>query len=94
MRGIESQAMILCASREEPREVELLCPPNNSKPGDRVFVEGYENSEPDDQLNPKKKIWESLQADLRTSNNCIAEWQGNALLTSAGTVRSSSMKGA
>ncbi|XP_035207785.1 tyrosine--tRNA ligase, cytoplasmic-like [Stegodyphus dumicola] len=94
MRGIESQAMILCASREEPREVELLCPPNNSKPGDRVFVEGYENSQPDDQLNPKKKIWETLQADLRTSNNCIAEWQGNALLTSAGTVRSSSMKGA
>lgn len=47
--------------REEPREVEPLSPPENSKPGDRVNVEGYENSQPDEQLNPKKKIWESLQ---------------------------------
>lgn len=94
MRGVESQAMILCASREEPREVELLIPPENSKPGDCVYVEGYENSEPDEQLNPKKKVWETLQPDLRTSSNCVAEWQGNPLLTSSGTITCSSMKGA
>ncbi|GIY03021.1 tyrosine--tRNA ligase, cytoplasmic [Caerostris extrusa] len=77
MRGVESQAMILCASREEPKEVEPLNPPKDSKPGDKVFVEGYENSEPDEQLNPKKKVWETLQPELKTSSNCVAEWQGN-----------------
>lgn len=94
MRGVESQAMILCASRDDPREVEPLCPPESCKPGDRVSIEGYENSQPDDQLNPKKKIWETLQPDFKTSSNCIAEWQGNPLITSLGTVKCHSMKGA
>jgi len=94
MRGIESQAMILCASREEPREVEPLCPPEGSKPGDTVNVEGYENSQPDDQLNPKKKIWETLQPDFKTSSNCEAQWQGNTLITASGSVTCHSMKGA
>ncbi|XP_042901680.1 tyrosine--tRNA ligase, cytoplasmic isoform X2 [Parasteatoda tepidariorum] len=94
MRGIESQAMILCASREEPREVETLIPPEGSKPGDRVFVDGYENSQPDEQLNPKKKVWETLQPDFRTSSDCTAEWQGNPMITSCGTIKCSLMKGA
>ena len=94
MRGIESQAMILCASRDEPREVEPLCPPEDSKPGDRISIEGYENSQPDDQLNPKKKVWETLQSDFKTSCNCEAQWQGNALITASGTVKCHSMKGA
>lgn len=94
MRGVESQAMILCASREEPREVEPLCPPENSKPGDRVSVEGYENSQPDDQLNPKKKVWETLQPDFKTSKTCVAQWQGNPLFTASGPITCLSMKGA
>ncbi|XP_054723406.1 tyrosine--tRNA ligase, cytoplasmic-like [Uloborus diversus] len=94
MRGVESQAMILCASREEPQKVEPLSPPEGSKPGDRVFVEGYEDSQPDEQLNPKKKVWETLQADLRTSDKCVAQWQGNNLVVSSGqTVTCQSLKG-
>lgn len=94
MRGVESQAMILCASREEPREVEPLSPPENSKPGDIVSVEGYENSQPDEHLNPKKKVWETLQPDFKTSSNCVAQWQGNPLFTTSGTITCCSMKGA
>ncbi|KAG8185280.1 hypothetical protein JTE90_023893 [Oedothorax gibbosus] len=94
MRGVESQAMILCASRDEPREVEPLNPPENSKPGDRVFVEGYETATPDEQLNPKKKVWETLQPDLKTSTNCVAEWQGSPLIAPSGTITCSSMKNA
>ncbi|GFT66019.1 tyrosine--tRNA ligase, cytoplasmic, partial [Nephila pilipes] len=94
MRGVESQAMILCASRDEPKEVEPLNPPNGSNPGDKVFVEGYENSTPDEQLNPKKKVWETLQPDLKTSSNCVAEWQGNPLIAPSGIVKCNSMKGA
>uniref|UniRef100_A0A9J7Y3L6 Tyrosine--tRNA ligase n=1 Tax=Cyprinus carpio carpio TaxID=630221 RepID=A0A9J7Y3L6_CYPCA len=62
MRGIESQAMLLCASIEgEPRKVEPLDPPEGSAPGDRVYVEGYESGKPDDELKPKKKVFEKLQ---------------------------------
>ncbi|CAB1350465.1 unnamed protein product [Coregonus sp. 'balchen'] len=65
MRGVESQAMLLCASIEgEPRRVEPLDPPEGSSPGERVFVEGYETGKPDDKLNPKKKTWEKLQVCL------------------------------
>lgn len=43
MRGITSEAMVMCAST--PDKVELLDPPIGSVPGDRVVVEGYEGSD-------------------------------------------------
>uniref|UniRef100_A0A1W7R9C1 Tyrosine--tRNA ligase n=1 Tax=Hadrurus spadix TaxID=141984 RepID=A0A1W7R9C1_9SCOR len=96
MRGVESQGMILCASTDEPRKVEPLQPPDGSLPGDVVFVENYKNttSQPDAVLNPKKKIWEKLQADLRTSTKLIAEWQGTPLMTKLGLITCKTMKGA
>lgn len=44
--------------------MEPLEPAEGSKPGDKVFVESYEQGEPDKILNPKKKIWEQLQVHL------------------------------
>ncbi|GJQ70465.1 Aats-tyr [Trypoxylus dichotomus] len=81
MRGIESQGMVLCASLDDPKQIEPLIPPESAKPGDRVIIENYETGTPDDILNPKKKVWEKLQMDLKTNNNLIAQWQGNNLLT-------------
>lgn len=92
MRGVESHGMVLCASTGEA--VEPLDPPSSSLPGQRVLVEGYESGDPDAQLNPKKKVWEKLQADLRTSSECGAQWQGNALITKDGVVTCKSLKGA
>ncbi|CAK1581013.1 unnamed protein product [Parnassius mnemosyne] len=80
MRGIESKGMVLCASIDEPKQVEPLLPPIGSKPGERIVVETYEIGEPDDVLNPKKKVWEKLQADLKTSTELVAVWQGNKLI--------------
>jgi len=91
MRGVESRGMLLCASAETG--VEPLDPPVAAKPGDRVLVEGYETGEPDEQLNPKKKVWEKLQADLKTSASRVAEWQGNPLMTSEGAVTCRSLCG-
>ena len=53
MRGIFSQAMVMCAS--SPELVEILDPPPGSVPGDKVICEGYPGT-PDEQLNPKKKV--------------------------------------
>ncbi|KAJ7991911.1 hypothetical protein DPEC_G00288780 [Dallia pectoralis] len=94
MRGVESQAMLLCASIEgDPRRVEPLDPPEGSAPGDRVFVEGYENGKPDDKLNPKKKVWEKLQLDLKVSADCVAQWQDKHLMTKLGNITTKTLKG-
>ncbi|XP_028414183.1 tyrosine--tRNA ligase, cytoplasmic-like [Dendronephthya gigantea] len=95
MKGIKSQAMLLCASltgSDGKREVVPLDPPNGSKPGDRVTVEGYEHErhgEPDEELNPKKKVFESIQVDLLTSADGVAEYKGSPMATSLGQITSS-----
>ncbi|XP_014676639.1 PREDICTED: tyrosine--tRNA ligase, cytoplasmic-like [Priapulus caudatus] len=94
MKGVESHGMVLCASIAEPRQVEPLDVPAGSAPGDRVFVENYEEGQRSEQLNPKKKIWEKLQVDMKISQDCAAEWQGNAFVTKLGAVTCKSLKGA
>uniref|UniRef100_A0A673KQ62 Tyrosine--tRNA ligase n=1 Tax=Sinocyclocheilus rhinocerous TaxID=307959 RepID=A0A673KQ62_9TELE len=94
MRGIESQAMLLCASiEEEPRKVEPLDPPEGSAPGDRVYVEGYESGKPDDELKPKKKVFEKLQVDLKISDECFAQWKEQNLMTKLGQITCKTLKG-
>jgi len=73
MRGIMSEAMVMCAST--PEKVELLAPPAGSKPGDPVQVEGYTRN-PDAQLNPKKKIFEACAPDLRVNATKEATYKG------------------
>lgn len=76
MRGIKSAAMVLAASPrvKEGEEdthagpVELVSPPEGSKAGDRVFFEGFEG-EPEGQLNPKKKIFETLGVGFTTTDD-------------------------
>ncbi|KAM4595318.1 aminoacyl tRNA synthase complex-interacting multifunctional protein 1a isoform 1-T1 [Fundulus diaphanus] len=75
MRGVVSQAMVMCAS--SPDKVEILDPPSGSVPGDRVGVQGFPG-EPDKELNPKKKVWEQVQPDLRTDDCCVATYKGAA----------------
>ncbi|XP_030593584.1 aminoacyl tRNA synthase complex-interacting multifunctional protein 1a isoform X2 [Archocentrus centrarchus] len=75
MRGVMSQAMVMCAS--SPDKVEILDPPSGAVPGDRVTFQGFPG-EPDKELNPKKKVWEQVQPDLRTDNQCVATYKGAA----------------
>jgi len=94
MRGVESNGMVLCGSREDPREVEPIAPPAGAKPGDKVFVEGYETGSPDEVLNPKKKVWEKLSVDLKVNGEGLAQWQSNTLATEAGPVTCAGVKNA
>ncbi|KAK9381959.1 uncharacterized protein V2V93DRAFT_366062 [Kockiozyma suomiensis] len=64
MRGIKSEAMVLCASDDET--VEFTIPPEGSKAGDKIFFEGFDGV-PEAQLNPKKKIFETLQPNFTTN---------------------------
>ncbi|XP_028819300.1 tyrosine--tRNA ligase, cytoplasmic isoform X1 [Denticeps clupeoides] len=94
MRGLESQAMLLCASVDgDPRRVEPLDPPEGSSPGERVFLEGYESGKPDDELKPKKKVFEKLQADMKISGECVAQWKERDMMTKLGQVTCKTLKG-
>ena len=72
MRGVLSHAMVMCAST--PEKVEILSPPEGSVPGDLVEFEGYPR-QPDQQLNPKKKIFETCAPDLKTDSNKVAVYK-------------------
>jgi aminoacyl tRNA synthase complex-interacting multifunctional protein 1 len=78
MRGIKSYGMVLAATHKDGKEagIELIQPPPGSKPGDRVYFEGaeYENAEPLAQLNPKKKIFETIQPGFTTLDSKEAAW--------------------
>ena len=74
MRGVKSAAMVLAASprSKEGEEdnhkgpVELVNPPEGAAAGERVCFDGWEG-EPEGVLNPKKKVWESLQPGFTTT---------------------------
>ncbi|XP_075245920.1 tyrosine--tRNA ligase, cytoplasmic-like isoform X2 [Convolutriloba macropyga] len=80
MRGIESQAMLLCAVSENGTEP--VKAPSHAAPGDLVSITGYDRT-PEKVLNPKKKIWEAIQVDLSSNETGEVLWKDrNLILTS------------
>ncbi|KAK4790737.1 hypothetical protein SAY86_018041 [Trapa natans] len=90
LKGIKSQAMVLAASNGDQTKVELVDPPETAKVGERVTFLGFEG-EPDDVLNPKK-VWETVQPDLRTDFQLVAHYKDVPFTTSAGVCKVSSIK--
>ncbi|KAK7912866.1 hypothetical protein WMY93_013077 [Mugilogobius chulae] len=89
MRGVVSQAMVMCAS--SPDKVEILDPPSGAVPGDRVTFQGFPG-DPDKELNPKKKVWEQVQPDLLTDAQCVATYKGAAFeVASKGVCKAQTM---
>ncbi|CAI7790819.1 unnamed protein product [Closterium sp. NIES-54] len=66
-----------------PQQVELINPPEGAAPGDRITCPDYPG-EPDAQLNPKKKLWEAVQVDLRTNGERVACYKGVPLSVAGG----------
>jgi hypothetical protein len=58
MRGIESQAMVMCAS--SPEKVEILELDPSCQPGDSVICDPFPHRPDQPFMNPKKKIWEGV----------------------------------
>ncbi|KAJ2780905.1 G4 quadruplex nucleic acid binding protein [Coemansia javaensis] len=74
MRGVTSYAMVLCATSPDGATVEFVEPPAGSKPGDRVYFEGFESGVPEEQLKPKQKVFETIQPGLFTNDAREAGW--------------------
>ncbi|KFB49896.1 AGAP010586-PA-like protein [Anopheles sinensis] len=90
MRGILSEAMVMCAST--PDKVEILAPPEGSVPGDLVHVEGYPRV-PDAVMNPKKKIFETVAPDLKTNGELVACYKdGTFVVPGKGPVKAQTLK--
>ena len=73
-------------------QVELVEPPEGSAPGERVTAEGFDG-EPEEQLNPKKKIFEQIQPELQTNAERVACYRNLPLKTQLGVCKVSSIVG-
>ena len=88
MRGVKSAAMVLAASPrlkegEEDKHkgpVELVNPPEGAAAGERVCFDGWEG-EPEGVLNPKKKVWESLQPGFTTTEGLEVGFEADGVET-------------
>jgi len=94
MRGIMSEAMVMCAST--PEKVEILAPPSGAAPGDVVTVPGFEGA-PDEMIKPTNKkavsIFEQVAPDLKTNDNGEASYKGVAWeVKGIGSITSQSLK--
>ena len=94
MRGMESKAMVLAAfDKSDPSKVELVTPPAGAKAGDSVFAKGFEG-EADERLNPKHKVFEQVQPNFGTTEDCVVTYSGVALQTAGGECRVATLTGA
>lgn len=89
MRGVLSEAMVMCAST--PEKVEVLSPPAGCSAGDPVECAGFIR-QPDSILNPKKKIFETVAPDLKTNDGLEACYMGKQLSVGGKYITSATLK--
>ncbi|KAG0249498.1 G4 quadruplex nucleic acid binding protein [Mortierella polycephala] len=76
MRGVKSFAMVLAAT-DDSGKLELVEPPKGSKPGDKCYFGDWKDEKPEEVMNPKKKIWETIQPGLHTTAELCAAWKSD-----------------
>jgi len=91
--GFSSNGMVLAAKGEDGK-TELVEPPEGSRIGERVVIEGLEGAPFSSSQVKKKKIWSTVSKDLKTDNGGIATWQGKTVQTSSGPCKAASIVGA
>jgi methionyl-tRNA synthetase len=100
--GFESNGMVLAAKSADGSQVELVLAPDGAVLGERVLLQGLDGGT-EAEYPPfsstqvrKKKIFEAVAADLKTSDDddCKATWKGQVLTTSAGPCKANTLKGA
>ncbi|KAL4471589.1 hypothetical protein ABPG74_008482 [Tetrahymena malaccensis] len=92
--GFDSNGMILCTNIDT-KAFEFLRPHENSVVGERIFLEGQQESfkqELEPQLNQKKKILERALLETKTDDECVATFKNVKWMTKAGYVKAKSFK--
>lgn len=95
--GFKSFGMVLCAAETDENgkeKVEFIEPPEGAPLGETIT---FENLPPPSPLSgaqvEKKKVFAACMEGMKTSDDCVAAWNGHAFLTSAGPCRSKTIKG-
>ena len=78
MRGILSEAMIICAETKDKSQCEILEPPDTAIPGDVVTVEGFDKSNLTNPSQIKTKIFQTIAKDLTINEFGEATYQNKA----------------
>ena len=91
MRGILSEAMVMCAS--SPDKVEIMDPPAGCVPGDLISCDGITRNPDQPFMNPKKKIFETVAPDLKVNEELIGTYKGAKLFVEGkGPIKSQTLK--
>jgi len=90
--GFASNGMVLAAKGEG--KVELITPPEGSKIGERVFIEGLTGEPQSSAQVKKRKTWDKVTKELKTDDDGVATWDGKSIQTSAGACTAASLVGA
>ena len=72
----------------------MITPPEGSKVGERVFIEGLEGEPVSSAQMKKKKTWDKVAQGLKTGEGGVATWDGKTIQTSAGPCVAASLVGA
>lgn len=82
MRGIMSEAMVMCAS--SPEKVEIMEVDPSAKPGDKITCGSFVHR-PVPQINSKNKVWELLAPDFMVAADGTGKFRGEPLLVEGKT---------
>lgn len=83
LRGVRSEGVVMCGSNADHTDVDFVVPPEGVPNGERVTFAGHDRA-PEEQLNPKKKIYEGLQPLLKTDASGVANYDGVPFMTTKG----------
>jgi aminoacyl tRNA synthase complex-interacting multifunctional protein 1 len=91
----KSHGMVLCAAAataDGGEKVEFVEPPADAKIGEVVRFEGLPTPEPWPQSQvEKKKVFAACMDGMKTTDDCVAAWNGHAFMTSAGPCKTKSI---
>jgi len=95
--GFKSFGMVLCAagSNEDGSDkVEFIEPPEGAQLGEVVTFEGLPPPVPlSGSQVEKKKVFQKAMEGMKTTDECLAAWNGHVFMTSAGPCKSQTVAG-
>jgi len=94
MKVFDSHGMVLAAETPDwTTIVELLSPPEDSEPGDHIFIEGFERK-PVDALkkDAKKNEYFSVADKFAINSEGIATFDGHVVQTSKGPLKATTVR--
>ncbi|KAI9206996.1 tRNA synthetases class I-domain-containing protein [Polychytrium aggregatum] len=92
-RGVMSAGMVLAASNADKTVVELIQPPQDSQPGDKVTFKGIADAtKADEQIN--SKVFAKAAAHFKVGNELVAKYKDIPFATANGFCTVESLSGA